>query len=286
MARLKFLLAFLAMLICVGGVAGAYFYWKKFAQPELVVNRHISGKGGTNFEKPDLGKRHFDAAVALIKDGELVSARDRLLYLMEYFPESSTFSEARRIVGELNMDLLVSKIPLPGKVEHTVRRGEALVTISSRNKTTIDYIMRANAKTSEFIFPDEVLTVYPLEFAVRIGLGAGTVTVLEEDKLFKEYRIVDRNLPADLRAPVSTSVSEKVAWDGNQPINFTDKNYMNCSKWLRTGRIGLFIRHADSATTGGDAVAGARPFGVMLEKADLEELFTILRVGSKVDLVE
>ena len=286
MARLKFLLAFLAMLICVGGVAGAYFYWKKFAQPELVVNRHISGKGGTNFEKPDLGKRHFDAAVALIKDGELVSARDRLLYLMEYFPESSTFSEARRIVGELNMDLLVSKIPLPGKVEHTVRRGEALVTISSRNKTTIDYIMRANAKTSEFIFPDEVLTVYPLEFAVRIGLGAGTVTVLEEDKLFKEYRIVDRNLPADLRAPVSTSVSEKVAWDGNQPINFTNKNYMNCSKWLRTGRIGLFIRHADSASTGGDAVAGARPFGVMLEKADLEELFTILRVGSKVDLVE
>jgi hypothetical protein len=286
MARLKFLLAFLAMLICVGGVAGAYFYWKKFAQPELVVNRHISGKGGTNFEKPDLGRRHFDAAVALIKDGELVSARDRLLYLMEYFPESATFSEARRIVGELNMDLLVSRIPLPGKAEHTVRRGEALVTISSRNKTTIDYIMRANAKTSEFIFPDEVLTVYPLEFAVRIGLGAGTVTVLEEDKLFKEYRIVDRNLPADLRAPVSTSVSEKVAWDGNQPINFTDKNYMNCSKWLRTGRIGLFIRHADSAPASGDAVAGARPFGVMLEKADLEELFTILRVGSKVDLVE
>lgn len=286
MARLKFLLAFLAMLICVGGVAGAYFYWKKFAQPELVVNRHISGKGGTNFEKPDLGRRHFDAAVALIKDGELVSARDRLLYLMEYFPESATFSEARRIVGELNMDLLVSRIPLPGKAEHTVRRGEALVTISSRNKTTIDYIMRANAKTSEFIFPDEVLTVYPLEFAVRIGLGAGTVTVLEEDKLFKEYRIVDRNLPADLRAPVSTSVSEKVVWHGNQPINFTDKNYMNCSKWLRTGRIGLFIRHADPATASGDAVAGARPFGVMLEKADLEELFTILRVGSKVDLVE
>ena len=47
MARLKFLLAFLAMLICFGGVAGAYFYWKKFAQPEIVVTRHISGKGDT-----------------------------------------------------------------------------------------------------------------------------------------------------------------------------------------------------------------------------------------------
>src|SRR5690606_5947917 len=110
MARIKFLLAFFAMLICVGGVAGAYFYWKKFAQPEIVVNRHIAGKSGSTFERPDLGKRHFDAAVALIKEGEFVSARDRLLYLMEYFPESATYGEARRIVGELNMDLLVSKI--------------------------------------------------------------------------------------------------------------------------------------------------------------------------------
>lgn len=287
MARFKFLLAFLAMLICVGGVAGAYFYWKKFAQPEIVVNRHIAGKGGTNFEKPDFGKRHFDASVALIKDGELVSARDRLLYLMEYFPESATYAEARRIVGELNMDLLVSRIPVPGKAEHTVKRGEALVTISNRNKTTIDYIMRANGKTSEFIFPDEVLTVYPLDFAVRISLGAGTVTILDGDRLFKEYRIVDRNLPADLRAPVSTSISEKVAWVRNQPVNFTDKNYMDSSKWMRTERIGLFIRHIESGTsTDGGAAAESRPFGVMLEKADLEELFTILRVGSKVDLVK
>ena len=55
MARLKFLLAFLAMLICFGGVAGAYFYWKKFAQSEIVVTRHISGKGDTTLERPDLG---------------------------------------------------------------------------------------------------------------------------------------------------------------------------------------------------------------------------------------
>lgn len=284
MARIKFLLAFFAMLICVGGVAGAYFYWKKFAQPEIVVNRHIAGESGSTFERPDLGKRHFDAAVALIREGELVSARDRLLYLMKYFPESGTFAEARRIVGELNMDLLVSKIPIPGKGEHVVKRGEALITISRRNNTTIDYIMRANGKTSEFIFPDEVLTVYPLDFSVRISLAGGTVTILDGDTLFKEYAIVDRHLPTDCRPPVSTSVSEKVAWLGNQPINFTDKNYMNCSKWLRTGRIGLFLRHIDSGSP--DGGAAARPYGVMLEKSDLEELFTILRVGSRVDLVK
>jgi LysM repeat protein len=281
MARIKYLLAFFALLVCIAGVGGAYYYWKKFAQPEIVVNRHISGKSGDTLERPDLGKRHFDAAVDLIKSGELVSARDRLLYLMQYFPESATFGEARRIVGELNMDLLVSKIPIPGKTEHTVKRGEALVTIARRSKTTIDYVMRANAKTSEFIFPDEVLTVYPLDFKVLINLTKKTVTVLDGEDLFKEYTILDSHLPADLRAPVSTTVSEKVAWDGTKPINFTDTNYMDCAKWLRTGKIGLFIRQLDE---GSDSSDDSRPYGVMLAKPDIEELFTLLRVGSNVDL--
>jgi LysM repeat protein len=283
MARFKFLIAFLALLVCGGGVAGAYFYWKKFAQPELVVNRHISGKGGDTLERPDLGKRHFDAAIALLKDGELVSARDRLLYLMQYFPESATYDEARRIVGEVNMDLLLSKIPTPGKVEHKVQRGEALVTIASRNHTTIDYIMRANGKTSEFIFPDEPLTVYPLNFRVEISLGKGTVTVFDGEALFKEYKILDRNLPADIKAPVSTTVSERVAWHGDQPVNFTHPGYMSCAKWIRTGKIGLFIRQADPGSDGGGE---SRPYGVMVANEDLEELFTILRNGSKVDLVK
>jgi len=282
MARFKFLLAFIALLICGGGVAGAYFYWKKFAQPELVVNRHISGKGGGTLERPDLGKRHFDAALALLREGELVSARDRLVYLMQYFPESATYEEARRIVGEVNMDLLLSKIPMPGKVEHKVRRGEALVTIASRNQTTIDYIMRANGKTSEFIFPDEPLTVYPLRFRVEISLGKETVTVFDGEALFKEYQILDRNLPSDIKAPVATTVSERVAWYGDQPVNFTHPAYMSCAKWIRTGKIGLFIRQSNPGGEGGES----RPYGVMLASEDLEELFTILRVGSKVDLVK
>ncbi len=188
MARFKFLLAFLALLICAAGVSGAYYYWKKFAQPELLVNRHLEGGAGQK-EKPDLGKRHFDDALGLVEQGELVSARDRLLYLMDYYPESQTYGEARRITGEINLDLLISKIPQPGKTLHVVRRGEALVTIARRSSTTIDYIMRANGKTTALIYPDEELTVYPLEFHVEIDLEAWLITVLSDETFFKEYQV-------------------------------------------------------------------------------------------------
>lgn len=278
MARIKFLLAFLGFLICAAGVGGAWFYWKKYAEPELVVNRRISGEIET--EKPDLGKRHFDQAIGLMKEGELVSARDRLLYLMKYFPESSTFDEAKRIVGELNLDLLLSRIPQPGKAIHTVRRGEALVTIARNNDTTIDYIMRTNGKSTSLIYPDEELIVYPLNFRVEIDLSKDLVTIYDGEIFFKEYVILDRNLPPDLAAPISTTIKEKVAWHGDRPINFTDENYMDCSKWIRTGKIGLFLRGK-----GEESAEDARIFGVMLSRSDLEEIFTILRVGGRVDLV-
>lgn len=282
MARIKFLLAFLALLICAGGVSGAFFYWKKFVQPDIIVTRHIEGKEGDTMEKPDLGQRHYDAAIQLVKDGELLSARDRLLYLMEYYPESKTYLEARRVVGEVNMDLLLSKIPLEGKKEHIVKRGEALVTIARRSETTIDYIMRVNEKTTDLIYPDEALIVFPLEFRAEIDLKKKKVTLFDGDKFFKEYTVVDTNLPPDLRAPVATTVSEKVAWHFDKPLNFTDEYYLNCNKWVRTGKIGLFIRRDDSNK---DTDRERRPYGVMVEKSDMEEIFTILRNGSKVNLV-
>ncbi|MEM9016230.1 MAG: LysM peptidoglycan-binding domain-containing protein [Verrucomicrobiota bacterium] len=280
MARFKFFLAVIALLICAGGIGGAYFYWKKFAEPELGVVRHIEGKPGHEREKPDLGRRHFNEALDLLREGELVSARDRLLYLMTYFPESQTFDEAKRIVGEVNLDLLLSPIPQPGKGEHTVRRGEALVSIARRTGTTIDYIMRANGKTTALIYPDEVLTVFPLDFRVEIEVEGGTVTVFQDDSFFKEYTIVDTNLPPTITAPVSTTVSEKVAWFGDRPINFADDNYLNCSKWIRTGKIGLFIREKDPSRDD-----DSQNFGVMVAKSDMEELFTILRNGTRVNMV-
>lgn len=286
MARIKFLLAFFALLVCAGGVFGAWYFWKKFAQPELVVSRHLSGKGEGDLGRPDLGRRHFDAALDLLKAGELVAARDRLRYLLRYFPESATCPEARRIAGEINMDLLLSRIPLPGKSEHVVRRGEALLTIAGRAETTIDYIMRANGKTTEIIYPDEALVVYPLDFRAEISLSRKSLTLFEGEEFFKEYAIAGTDLPADLKPPVSTTVTERVAWFGNQPVNFTHASYMSSAKWLRTGRLGLFLRQAEPVSPGEAGAGERKPFGVLLANPDLEELFTVLRVGSKIDLVK
>ena len=282
MARVKLVLAFLSLIIFAVGLAVVVYFWQKFMLPDMEVTRQLEGHSLHAKEKPDLGKRHFDDALQLLKDGELISGRDRLRYLLDYYPESKTISAAKRILGEVNLDLLISKIPLEKKTEHIVRKGEALVSIARKNKTTIDYIMRANGKTTALIYPKESLTVYPLNFTVDISLERKSVLIRQDGLFFKEYKILDENFPPQFGKKGSTTISEKVAWYGGRPINFQNKNYLGSHKWIRTGKMGLFIR----SIVDEDNAGKPKPYGVMLSKSDVEELFTILRVGSPVKLVK
>jgi LysM repeat protein len=293
MVRIKLLFAFFALMVLAAGVFGAAYYWEKIARPnwEMVQEiENISPEKKKKKRPPDLGKREYLAAAELLKDGELMAARDRFYYLMEFYPESAYYRDAKRIVGEINLDLLISKLPIPSKTEYVVKRGDALVSIARRNECTIDYIMRANGRSTHLIYPGDRLTVYPLDFEVVIRLNNETLTVKKDGRFLKEYAILDTQLPPILKPPVETTISEKVAWNEGRPVYFSSKDYMNCTKWIRTKKIGLFIRAYDPAVAAekeeSDGQTASTNYGVMVAKSDLEELFTILRTGSPVSLLD
>ena len=125
MGHLKLVLAFFAFVImCVGVFAAAYFF-KYYVKPEQEIVRQIEEvKNLPASERPaapDLGKRQFAKAVEFLEEGELLAAREQLYYLMEHYSDSATYLEAKRLVGEINVDLLLSEIPIEGKSEHVVK---------------------------------------------------------------------------------------------------------------------------------------------------------------------
>src|SRR5690606_21352038 len=102
MARIKLVLAFFALIILCAGVLVATWFYKNIVAPEQEIvekihERQISPKKDLP-PPPDLGKRQFAKAVDLLKDGELLAAREQLYYVMQYYPDSATFEFAKRIV--------------------------------------------------------------------------------------------------------------------------------------------------------------------------------------------
>ncbi|HRX54710.1 MAG: LysM peptidoglycan-binding domain-containing protein [Verrucomicrobiales bacterium] len=298
MARFRLILAFFALATLAAGVIAVAYFWEKVVKPQQIVVTKIDErkhrKGGPDIELPDLGKREFDAAMALVKEGELLGARDRLYYLLKFFPESKTVAEAKRIIGEINLDLLLSGIPMEGKTEYVVKSGDALVSIARRNKCTVDYILRANANTSPVIHPGDRLTVTDLDFTVVVDASDKALRVESKGRLFKEYPIVELNIPHSVKPPVSTTVTEKVAWYGDRSVNFTQVEYLQAKKWLKSGKLGLMIRAYETPGLRAEPVAKDRsqkvdknaaatpreteaPVGVLMDPADMDELFTIVR---------
>ncbi len=268
-------------MVLAAGVAGAAYYWQKYVRPQQEVVSQITGK--VDVEKPDIGRKHYDRAMKYIGEGELISARNELRYMLEVYPESPTIAEAKRVLGELNLDLMISRIPIEGKSEYTVRRGQALLTIARQTGTTIDYIMRANGKETTYIYPNEDLTVLELKGTADIDLSQGTLTIREDGRFIKEYAILEYNLPPRFPKSVTTSISEKVAWYDGRAVDFTNSNYLKSRKWIRTRKTGLFIRQHIEESEREKGVP--LPYGIMVAKSDMEELFTILRGGSTVRVV-
>jgi hypothetical protein len=303
MGHLKLVLAFFAFVImCVGVFAAAYFY-KYFVEPEREIVREIeevkSLPPSERIEAPDLGKRQFAKAVEFLEEGELLAAREQLYYLMEHYADSATYSEAKRLVGEINVDFLLSEVPIEGKSEYVVKSGDALSRIARDHKCTINYIMRVNGRTTDTIFKGDRLIVYPLDqFSMVIDKSDQTIRVERDGRLFKEYTITKLALPPMVRAPASGQVSSLSAWGekGNLPFNHVE--YLGAPKGISTSKKGLMIlssrQHATVAsaggTDGGDDVGNASPastgFGVMVAQEDMEELFAYIRPGTPIRLVE
>ena len=312
MGHLKLVLAFFALVVmCVGVFAAAYFY-KHYVEPEREIVREIeevkSLPPRERSAAPDLGKRQFSKAVEFLEEGELLAAREQMYYIMEHYSDSATYPEAKRLVGEINLDLLFSEIPIEGKTEHVVKSGDLLSLIARDYKCTINYIMRASGRTviTDRINIGERLTVYPLDqFSMVIDKSDQAIRIERDGRLFKEYAVTRLALPSMVRVPASGQISNLSAWGDKGNLQFDDIDYLGAPKGISTSKKGLMIRSSrehvkvassggtdgdggggTAASGGGSAASGSSGYGVMVAQEDMEELFAYIRPGTPIRLVE
>ena len=78
-------------------------------------------------EMPDIdpGEKTFQKAHELLAMGKLPEAREKLTAIVNVYPSSSSAPAARRIVGEINLDEILSTSHMEGKKIHVVKRGDS-----------------------------------------------------------------------------------------------------------------------------------------------------------------
>jgi LysM repeat protein len=294
-AQLKLLIFLITVGLMLGSVATAYWFYMRVIRPEMQVKSELEKIQKGTLPTLDPGARRFDAAVDLIRLGDLDAGREALYQLLKQFPESPTCAEAKRIIGEINLDRLFSPTYLEGKVDYIVQPGDVLQLIASKHKTSLDAITRMNGLRGTTIHPGDHLLIMPVDFDFAVHVSEKRVIVLRQGRFFAEYPAVDVRLPVGFRVPAEIKLGMKSASLEGKPVAATDAAYLEAEKLIPGNKPGVVLRTVPVARpveakavapTGGADPAGSAEFGVFLRREDLEEVFAMARSGASLKLVK
>src|SRR3984893_6951822 len=270
---------FLAIIICGGA---AWFGYNFVFKQDIQVAKEQRGEV-TPEPRIDLTLPDYEAAAKLRQDGKLPEARAALAGFVQKYPTSPHAEEAKDLLGEINIDVLLSRTPSPEKQEYIVKPGDVLAKVARKVKSTPELIMRMNNLNGTMLHIGDRLLVSHPEFSIEIQRKAKLVVLLEHGAFFKQYHVRDKKLAAKQPPKVTTKVVETMAWKDGKRVGFGSKEYIGSTRWIRLGAPGLPLYSvADSAHP--SLAQPPPPQGLGLEASDLEELSALVNKQTPVTI--
>jgi LysM repeat protein len=280
---MRWLFVLVLALAIFGGAA--WFGYTTFVKEEIAVKKEQRGEV-TPPPAPDISLPEFQAAAQLRQDGKLTEARDALIAFIQKYPSGQHVDEARDMLGELNVDILLSRHPSPEKIEYIVKPGDVLAKISRKLKTTPELIMRMNNMSGTMLHIGEKLLISNPEFSMVIQRKANKVTLLNHGAFFKQYHVREAKLPPKQPSKITAKVAETMAWKDGKRVGLGSKEYLASTKWIRIAGAAGYTLY--SMPDGAHPSLGQPPppIGLGLAATDLEELSSLVNKQTAVTIID
>ncbi len=278
---MKWLFVLLLAVVVFGGAA--LFSYNLFVKPDRTIRAEKSGEIPVE-PLPDISLPEFQAAAKMQQEGKLVEARDALNLLIQKYPAGAHIEEAKDLLGNLNVEILLSGFRSPEKQEYIVRRGDVLARIAAKLKTTPELIMRANNLNSTMLRVGQSLVISHPDFSIFIQRKPQIVVLLNHGMFFKRYHIRTLKLPPKQPPRLSTRVAETLAWRGGKRVGFGTKEYSGSTRWIRLAAPG-YVLYAEPDAAHRDAVPPS-PQGLGMAATDVEELSSLVNNKTAVTITD
>jgi LysM repeat protein len=279
---MKWLFVLALAVIIFGGAA--WFGYNLFFKQQIAVQKEQRGEVRTE-PTPDISLPEFQAAAKLRQEGKMPEARDALTAFIEKYPTGLHVEEAKDLLGEVNIDILLSRTPSPEKQEYIVRPGDVLQKVANKVKSTPELIMRMNNLSGTMLHIGERLLVSHPEFSIVIQRKAKLLVLLNHGAFFKQYHVREEKLGARQPPKVTMKVAETMAFRDGKRVGFGTKEFIGSTRWIRLGAPAYTIYSVpDSAHPHLDQPPPPQGFG--LGAADVEELSSLVNNRTPVTITD
>ena len=279
---MKWLFVLFLAIIIFGGAA--WFGYNYVFKEDIQVRKEQRGDV-TPEPRIDLTLPEFEAAAKLRQEGKIPEARAALTAFVQKYPSSPSAEPAKDLLGEVNIDIFLSRTPSPEKEEYVVKAGDVLQKVAHKTKTTPELIMRMNNMSSTMLHIGEHLLISHPDFSIVVQRKPKLLVLLNHGGFFKQYHIREEKLPAKTPSKVQTKVAEVMAWRDGKRVGFGTKEFIGSTRWVRLGNQAYTIY---SVTDASHPALGQPPppQGIGLAAADAEELSSLVNKQTGVTITD
>ena len=261
------ILAGLVIVVFGGGSFATYELFLKKAS-----RKPAKGNEAVVTPTPDPGIALLDQGKELIAKGNVEDGKRLLISIFQSFPKSIKADDARKAVGDMNIQDFFSPQPSADKKEYVVARGDSIAKIASKTKAAPELIFKANGLDGLMIQPGQKFIIPSGQFTVQIFVGQQAVELLNHGVFFRWYKALDFHLPANMTSG-QLKVIGKEAWSGGARVAFGEKKFHGSSRWVVLSASGIIFYSETAPNT--PNIPKPR-FGIQLTPEDMDELFALL----------
>jgi len=280
---MKWLLVLLLALIIFGGAA--WFGYNSFVKEEMAVKKEQRGEV-TQAPAPDISLPEFQAAAQLRQEGKLAEARDALVVFIQKYPGGLHVEEAKDLLGEINVDILLSRYPSPEKTEYIVKSGDVLAKISRKLKTTPELIMRMNNMSGTMLHIGEHLLISHPDLSIVIQRKANLIVLLNHGAFFKQYHVREAKLSPKQPSKITAKVAETMAWKDGKRVGLGSKDYISSTRWIRLAGASAYTLYSMPDSAHPNLDQPPPPVGLGLAASDVEELSSLVNNRTPVTIID
>jgi len=278
---MKWLFVLFLAIIIFGGAA--WFGYNFVFKQDIQVAKEQRGEV-TPEPRIDLTLPEYEAAAKLRQEGKMPEARAALSTFVQKYPTSPHADEAKDLLGEINIDIFLSRTPSPEKEEYIVKPGDVITKVAHKTKSTPELIMRMNNMSGTMLHIGERLLISHPDFAIVVQRKPKVLVLLNHGGFFKQYHIQEEKLPAKIPSKAQTKVVEVMAWRDGKRVGFGTKEFIGSTRWIRLGSQAYTIYAVPDAAH--QVVQPPPPQGIGLAAADVEELSSLVNKQTSVTITE
>lgn len=224
-------------------------------------------------------------AERLAGEGKLTEAKDVYKKIIQDFASESEAKSIQDKIWDLNIKIMFSPIKTDDSVVYEVKSGDTLYEIARKFGTTIELLKESNSLRSDLIRIGQRLKVVTSKPSILVDKSQNILTLKMGDEIFKVYRcstgegnstpIGEFTIVNKLINPTWYKRGEVVPPDSPDNILGT--------RWMGFDMPEYGIHGTtEPETIGSQVTAGC----IRLHNNDVEELYKIIPVGTKVTIID